>query len=54
VQDELTQEIIAALKIKLSPVEKALIADSGTKNVDAHDLFLRGRELLFASKRDRF
>ncbi len=53
VQDELTQEIIAALKIKLSPVEKALIADSGTKNVDAHDLFLRGRELLFASKRDR-
>ena len=53
VQDELTQEIIAALKIKLSPAEKSLIADSGTKNVDAHDLFLRGRELLFASKRDR-
>ncbi len=53
VQDELTQEIIAALKIKLSPVEKALIADRGTQNVDAHDLFLRGRELLFASKRGR-
>ena len=53
VQDELTQEIISALKIKLSAAEEALIADSGTKNVSAHDFFLKGRELLFASKRDR-
>jgi len=53
VQDELTHEIIAALKIKLSAAEKALIAVSGTKNVSAHDFFLKGRELLFAGKRDR-
>ena len=53
VQDELTHEIISALKIKLSAAEEALIADSGTKNVSAHDFFLKGRELLFASKRDR-
>ena len=53
VQDELTQEIIAALKIKLSKAERALIAGSGTKNVNAHDFFLRGRELLLANKRDR-
>jgi adenylate cyclase len=53
VQDEITQEIIAALKIKLSKAERALIAGSGTKNVDAHDFFLRGRELLLANKRDR-
>ena len=53
VQDELTQEIIAALKIKLSATEKALIVGSGTTNVDAHDFFLRGRELMFANKRDR-
>ncbi len=53
VQDELTKEIIAALKIKLSAAEKALIADSGTKNVSAHDFFLKGRELMFGSKRDR-
>jgi adenylate cyclase len=52
VQDELTQEIIAALKIKLSKAERAPVASSGTKNVDAHDFFLRGRELLFANKRD--
>ena len=53
VQDELTQEIISALKIKLSEGEKALLVAGGTKNVDAHDLFLRGRELMFGSKRDR-
>ena len=53
VQDELTREIIAALKIKLSEAEKALIVSSGTTNVAAHDFFLRGRELMFANKRDR-
>ena len=53
VQDELTQEIIAALKIKLSAPEKVRIAGGGTKNVDAHDFFLRGRELVIGNKRDR-
>jgi adenylate cyclase len=54
VQDELTQEIIAALKIKLSATEKALIVGGGTKNVEAHDLFLKGRELLFVNRRETF
>ena len=53
VQDELTQEIIAALKIKLSATEKALIAGGSTKNVDAHDFFLKGRELIMGNKRNR-
>ena len=53
VQDELTQEIIAALKIKLTASEKALMAVVGTKNVEAHDLFLKGRELVSGNKRDR-
>jgi adenylate cyclase len=53
VQDELTHEIIAALKIKLTAAEKALIAGSGTKNVEAHDFFLRGREIMFGNKVDR-
>ena len=52
VQDELTQEIISALKIKLT-TQKSLIAGGGTKNMDAHDLFLRGRELVSGNKRDR-
>jgi adenylate cyclase len=53
VQDELTREIIAALKIKLSAGERAPIAGGGTKNVDAHDCFLRGRELILGNKRNR-
>ena len=53
VQDELTREIIAALKIKLSEAEKALIFGSSTNNEDAHDFFLRGREALWRPKRDR-
>jgi adenylate cyclase len=53
VQDELTQEIISALKIRLNSVEKAMIAGSGTKNVDAHDLFLRGRAMFLGNTRNR-
>jgi adenylate cyclase len=54
VQDEITQEIIAALKIKLSKAERALIAGSGTKNVDAHDFFLeRSRVAAGQQKRSR-
>ncbi len=52
-QDELTQEIISALKIKLSEGEKARLVTSGTKNVDAHDFYLKGRELMFGNKRNR-
>ena len=47
VQDEVTQKIVAALKIELSPAEKSLIIGSGTRNVAAHDNFMKGRELLF-------
>ena len=53
VQDELTKEIIAALKIKLSPAEKALIGGGGTKNVDAHEFFLRGRAALVSAHEGR-
>jgi adenylate cyclase len=53
VQDELTREIIAALKVKLSEGEKALLVAGGTKNVDAHDFFLKGHELILGNKRNR-
>ena len=53
VQDAVTQQIVAALKVTLSGAEKSLIVGAGTKNVDSHDLFLRGRELIFGLKRDR-
>ncbi len=53
VQDDVTQQIVAALKVKLSKAEKSRIVDGGTRNVDAHDLFLRGREWIYGSKKDR-
>lgn len=53
VQDEVTRQIVGALKVTLSPAEAALLAEDATKDVDAHDGFLRGRELLFGSVKTR-
>lgn len=53
VQDDITQQIVAALKVTLSAAEKSRSAEAGTRDVDAHDLFLRGREMLRAVKKDR-
>jgi adenylate cyclase len=50
VQDEVTRHIVDALKVKLTSVEEARIADIPTKSLEAHDLFLRGRELIFGRK----
>jgi TolB-like protein len=44
VQDELTQEIISALKVKLTPVKKDRLGRKGVIDVEAYNLFLRGRE----------
>ena len=52
VQDEVTREIISALKIKLTERERTLTSVAVTKNPDAHDLFLKGRGLLLGNKRD--
>ena len=45
VQDELTQEIIAALKIKLTPEKTERLVRKGTIiDVEAYNIFLQGRE----------
>jgi TolB-like protein len=44
VQDELTQEIISALKVKLTPEKKDRLGRKGAIDVEAYNLFLRGRE----------
>ena len=56
VQDDVTRRIVDALKVTLSPAEKARLADSGTPNIDAYDCYLRGRELLAVhpTNRERF
>ena len=43
VQDEITQEIVSALKVALRPEERARATYSQTRNLDAYDLYLRGR-----------
>ena len=53
VQDEVTNHIVAALKVKLSSAEAARIADTPTANLEAHDLYLRARELLFGQRSSR-
>ena len=52
-QDEVTHQIVEALRVTLRPAERALLANSRTSNVEAHDCFLRGRELLLGSSKNR-
>ncbi len=52
VQDDVTQKIVAALRVRLTEKEKSRISESGTRNIEAHDAFLRGREALFGPGRD--
>ena len=53
VQDDVTRRIVEALEHTLSPAEKTRIADSGTRNIDAYDCFLRGREFLLGETKNR-
>jgi adenylate cyclase len=47
VQDDVTRHIVEALRVTLTPEEKAMLAETGSAgNVEAHDLFLQGREIL--------
>ena len=43
VQDEIARKIAEALRITLSPQEKEAIATKPTENLQAYDLFLRGK-----------
>ncbi len=53
IQDDVTRRIVDALKVTLSPAENARLADSVTHNIDAYDLFLRGREFLLGENKSR-
>ena len=44
VQDELTREIVTALKLTLSDEEQVRQSHKATTNLEAYDLYLRGRE----------
>lgn len=46
VQDEVTLDIVNALKLKLTPDEKSRMASIGTADMESHDNFLRMRSIL--------
>ena len=52
VQDDVTQRIVEALKITLSPAEKERLADSETSSVVAYDCVLRGREFMLGKEKN--
>ncbi len=44
IQDEISQAIVGALKVKLAPAEKKAIAQRTTNNSEAYELFLLARQ----------
>ena len=50
-QDEISQAIVEALKLKLMPEEKQAIIRRGTDSVDAYDLFLMARQYWVSGNR---
>ena len=44
IQDEITKEIVRALKLKLLPEEKKAIEQRGTKSAEAYNLYLLARQ----------
>ncbi len=44
-QDDLSQQIVSALKLRLLPRERATIEERGTRNPEAYDIYLQGRAL---------
>ena len=44
IQDEITKAIVEQLKVRLLPAEKEVIGQPPTENVEAYNLYLKGRE----------
>jgi adenylate cyclase len=52
VQDEISQAIVAALKLKLLPGEKKAIGKRGTTSAEAYDLYLMARQYFVTGNPD--
>jgi adenylate cyclase len=53
VQDEVSREIVQALKLTLDPKDKKRLGQGGTRNLDAYENFLKGRRLLLGRSLNR-
>ena len=52
VQDEVTTQIVGALKVTLSPAEKARLVEKEPSNIAAYDCVLRGREIMLGKDKN--
>ncbi len=52
-QDEISQAVVAALKVKLLPEEKKAIANRGTDKVEAYNLYLMARRYYLSQSEKR-
>ncbi|MBI3800763.1 MAG: adenylate/guanylate cyclase domain-containing protein [Deltaproteobacteria bacterium] len=52
VQDEIRQQIVFALRVKLTPEEQARFKNAPTNNLEAYDYYLRGLQLLSRPTRE--
>lgn len=52
IQAEIAQKIAAALQVQLTKAEKKQFGKKATSNIEAYDLYLRGREMIFRLTRE--
>lgn len=53
VQGRVAARVVEALGVKLKPVEKSALADWGTRNAHAYDIFLKARERMLVGLEDQ-
>ncbi|WP_028748340.1 adenylate/guanylate cyclase domain-containing protein [Rhizobium mesoamericanum] len=53
VQDDVTQQIVGALELKLAVGDQQRLATEQTQNLEAYDCFLRGREQMWRLTREQ-
>ena len=53
-QDNIREQIVSALEVSLTPTDKALTERKPTDNVEAYDLFLKGRAIFYNYTPERF
>ncbi len=51
IQKEIAHSIVQSLELELSDTEKLLLKKIPTKNIDAYDFYIRGRQFFYQSKR---
>jgi serine/threonine protein kinase/tetratricopeptide (TPR) repeat protein len=54
IQDEISKKIVEALKLELSEKEKRALEKAATRDIEAYDLYLRGRKFFYHVRRKSY